>query len=107
MDLEEQLRVYTELRQKIEELEEQKKALGAAIMQQMQEKTLSVSDYVIRRYSRLSYKLSIAAARAFDATKMEETVDKDKLKALYYAGNLIPGISEIHYIQVTSPKKLG
>jgi hypothetical protein len=32
---------------------------------------------------RLSIKLSLKKARALNATKIEETVDKDKIKVLY------------------------
>lgn len=104
MNLEGQINAYNELRKKIEELEQQKKALGTAIMKQMEGKTMRVADYLVRRYSRLSIKLSIEEARTLDAIKMEETVDKDKIKALYQLGKLVPGVSEIEYIQISLSK---
>lgn len=102
MNLEEQVKRYKEISRKIEELEQQKKALGAAIMQQVQGKSLRVADYLVKRYMRLSFKLSLEEARALNATKIEEVVDKDKLKTLYHPNYPIQGISEVHYIQISS-----
>lgn len=45
MNLEEQIRLHKEISQKIEELEEQKKALGQTIMQAMSSKSLQVDRY--------------------------------------------------------------
>jgi len=104
MNLEEQIKVYKEIGGKIEELEQQKKALGVTIMEQMSDKTLRTVDYLVRRYSRLSIKLSLEEARLLSATKMEETVDKDKIKILYQQGQPIQGVSETHFIQVSSVK---
>lgn len=101
MNLHEQVKLHKELSKKIEELEEQKKALSLAIMQQMQDKVLLLDNFIVRRYNRLSIKTSIEEARAFNAVKLEETVDKDKIKALYNNGHPISGVSEIQYIQVS------
>lgn len=100
MNFEEQVRLYKELSQKIEAMEEEKRRLGAAIMQQMQSKTLQLPKYIVRCCSRLSIKMSLEEARSYNAIKLEETVDKDKIKALYHSGQQIDGISEIKYIQV-------
>lgn len=106
MNLQEQIRLHKEISQKIEELEQQKKALSIAIMQQMASSTLQVPGYFVRRLSRLSIKLSVEQARSMNAVKMEETVDKDKIKALYKSGHPIEGVNEIHYIQVSlAPSK--
>lgn len=101
MNLEEQIKLHKELSQKIEELEQQKKVLGSTILQQMQDKTLRVGGFLVRKYNRLSIKLTVEEARAFEATKMEEAVDKDKIKALYHKGNPIPGVTQIEYIQIS------
>ena len=101
MTLEEQIRAYAEIGKQINELDQQKKALGNAIMQQMEGKTVRVADYLVRRYSRLSIKLSIEEARVFDAVKIEETVDKEKIKALYQLGHPVQGVSETEYISVS------
>lgn len=101
MELEEQIAAYRELAKKIRELEEQKKALSAMILQQMDTKILHVANYVVRRYNRLSIKLSLEEARILDSVKMEEVIDKDRIKSLYEAGNSIPGVTEIQWVQVS------
>ncbi|MBA3957570.1 MAG: hypothetical protein H0X51_04135 [Parachlamydiaceae bacterium] len=100
MTLEEQVKLYKELAKKIEAMEEQKRALGQSIMQQMQNKILKVPGFLVRFCSRLSIKLPLEEARLINAVKLEEVVDKDKIKALYNNGQTINGVSEIRYIQV-------
>jgi hypothetical protein len=102
MNLEEQIKLHKELSRKIEELESQKKALGSKIMQQMQSKTLRLGEFFVRCCSRISIKLSIEEARSLNAIKLEETVDKDKIKTLYRNGQPIKGVSEIQYIQISN-----
>ncbi len=101
MDLEDQIKLHKELSKKIEEMEDQKRVLGLAIMQQMQSKTLRIPGFLVRCCSRLSIKLSIEEARSLNAIKLEELIDKDKIKALYNSGQSINGVSEIHYIQIS------
>lgn len=101
MDLQEQVKKHKEISLKIEELEEQKKKLGQDIMQQMTAATLQLPGYHVRRFNRLSIKLSLDDARLLNAVKWEETVDKDKIKALHKTGQPIDGVSEIQYIQVS------
>lgn len=101
MTLEEQIKAYNEIGKQIDELEQQKKAFATAIMQQMEGKTIRVADYLVRRYSRLSIKLSIEEARTLDAIKIEETVDKNKIKALYQSGKPVQGVFETEYIQIS------
>ncbi len=101
MDFQEQVKRHKEISLQIEELEKEKKALGTAIMNQMQGKTARVSDYLVRRMQRISISTSIEDARILNATKMEETVDKDKIKALYQQGHPVQGVSEVHYIQIS------
>jgi hypothetical protein len=100
--MEELIRNYYEMMRQIGELEEKKRELGALILQQMQTKSMRVADYIVRKYSRLSIKLTIEEARAFDAIKMEETVDKDKIKALYHLGQPVKGVSEVEYLRVSN-----
>ena len=102
MNLAEQIKAHKELSNKIKELEQQKKTLGIAIMQQMEGKSIHVADYVVKRFMRLSYSLSLEEARALNATKMEEILDKDKIKSLYLQNYPVKGVSEIHYIQIAS-----
>ena len=105
MLLEEEIRLYKELSQKIAELEQQKKELGLLILEQMIEKTMTVEEYVVRRYDRLSFKTSLEEARVLSATKIEEVIDKDKLKELHQAGQMIPGTSSSQFIQVSLKKE--
>jgi hypothetical protein len=103
--LEEQIHAYKELTRQIADLEERKKELSLAILEQMSEKTLSVKGYVVRRYDRLSFQVSLEQARELNATKMEEVLDKDALKKLHQAGQSIPGISSSQFIQVSLQKE--
>lgn len=102
MHLQDQVRLHKELSKKIEELESQKKNLALAIMQQMTSKTMAMPGFIVRRCNRLSIKVSLEEARALDAIQLEETINKDRIKALYNAGHPISGISEIQYIQISS-----
>lgn len=104
MNLEEKIKKYKELGEKIEELEVLKKELGTSILFEMPEKTVKTTDYLVRCCQRLAIKTSLEEARLFNATKMKETVDKDKIKQLFELGQAVPGISEIHYIQVSNLK---
>lgn len=104
MDLNDQIKLHKELSKKIEEMENQRKALGLAIMQQMQSKILRLDGFIVRRCSRLSIKISIEQARSLNAIKLEESIDKDKIKTLYNNGQSIQGVNEIEYIQISSIK---
>lgn len=102
MSLEDQIKLHKSLSIKIKELEEQKKTLGVSIMQAMQGKTLQLGGYLVKCYSRLSIKLSVEEARPYNAVKLEETVDKDKIKTLYKQGRVIKGVSESQFIIVST-----
>ena len=104
MDLEEKIKIYMELGRKIEELEQQKKLLNLDILQQIPEKSIQTADSIVRKCKRLIIKTSLEEARLFEATKMTETVDKEKIKDLHQLGQSIPGLSEIQYIQI-SPRE--
>ena len=101
MSLLEQIRLHKEISQKIEELEEQKKALGSSILNQMSGSSLKVPGFLVKRFNRLTIAVSIEEARAFQAVKLEEAVDKEKIKALYKNGQPIAGVREISYIQIS------
>lgn len=100
MNFQEQVKRYRELACKIEELEKEKKALSVSILNQMPDKHVSLPGYFVRRCQRLSIKLTVDEAKAFNATKMEECVDKEKIKLLYQQGCQIKGVSETQFIQV-------
>ena len=101
MNLEDLARQHKEISLKIEELEAQKKALGQTLLQAMNGKTLQLGPYIIKRCSRLSITSTIDQARPYQAIKVEEVVDKDKLKVLYQNGMPIPGVKHIEYIQIS------
>lgn len=101
MNLEEQVQRHKELSLKIEELEEQKKALGQLILQAMTEKYQHIGNYLVKRFSRLSITTPLEIAQGLRATKMEESVDKEAIKLLYNAGTDVPGVKEISYIQIS------
>jgi hypothetical protein len=100
MELEEQIRLHKAISKRMEELEEKKRELSQSIMAAMTDKTLQVNGYLVKRFSRLSISLTPEQARPFGAVKMEEVVDKEKLKALYKSGEPIPGVKEISFIHV-------
>ena len=104
MSLEEKIKEYDEIKKKLSELEDRRVELSAEIMQEMQSKTLHVSHYVVRKYSRLSIKLSLESARALDAIKTQETIDRDKIKVLYENGQKVEGVTENHYIRIFRQK---
>ncbi len=101
MTLKDLARQHKELSLKIEALEAERKLLGQTILQAMTDKSMCFGAYTIRRFSRVSITSTIDQAREFQAIKMEEVVDKDKLKLLYRSGTTVPGVKEIQYISVT------
>lgn len=107
MLLETKVAEYVALREKLEELEKQKKALAADILELMPKDTTTahVSGYRVRRAFLLSIKTPLEAAKNFDAVIMKEIVDKEKIKRLYLSGQNPPGVSETHYVQVSSVKE--
>ncbi len=101
MHLKDQIRLHKEISQEIVKLEEQKKALSLSIMQTMTGKSLQLDGFLVKRFSRLSISTTIDQARPLDAIKLEEVVDKDKIKTLYKSGLSISGVKEVEYIQVS------
>lgn len=73
-------------------------------MLQMKEKILKIGLFTVRRCSRLSIKLTLDEARALNAVKMEEMIDKEKIKSLCQNGQKIHGVTDIEYIQITKMK---
>jgi len=102
MSLETKIAKYVELRQQIEDLENQKKALVAEVLELLPQETpiVSIPGYRIKRASLLTIKTSLESARQFGAVKTKEVVDKEKIKKLYMEGCNPPDVSEVHFIQV-------
>lgn len=101
----EQVRRHKELTLKVNELEKERKALGVTILEQMRGKVMQIDEYSVKRYTRLNYKVTLDDARTLGATKMEETLDKEKLKALFSQNHDIPGMSEFEYIVIMQTKE--
>ena len=103
MSMEDKVRAYRALGDKIEELEAQKKALVQEILQAMpsDQKVLRVAEYQVRRIMRLSIRTSLEDAKLLGAVKIEEVIDRDKIKELYRINQTPPGVSEFEYIQVS------
>lgn len=102
MSLETKIARYVELRQQIEDLENQKKVLVSEILELLPQETptVSIPGYRIKRVSLLTIKTSLESAKQFGAVKMKEIVDKEKIKKLYMEGHNPPDVSEVHFIQV-------
>ena len=101
ISLEALIQVYKEMTQRIAKMEEERKEIGRAILQQMTTKSLSIAGYIVRSCERLNIHTELEKAREWGATRMEEVIDKAKLKQLYQAGCEIPGISISQFIQVS------
>lgn len=102
MTIEEKIQLYKSLGKQIEELEEQKKLLAKEILQAIPQDTkmVRIADYNVRRISRLSIKISLENARLLDAVKMEEVIDKDRIKELYEKGHELPDVSEYSILNI-------
>lgn len=101
---EELVQAYRAIALEIKKLEEKKKELSLSIMQQMPTKTLNLEECTVRVYERTTIGTSLEEARLFSATKMEEVVDKEKVKKMHEEGVAIPGISHSKFIQVAAKK---
>lgn len=102
MSLETKIARYVELRQQIEELENQKKALMSEVLELLPQETptVSIPGYRVKRASLITIKTSLESAKQFGAVKMKEVVDKEIIKKLYLEGHNPPDVSEVHFIQV-------
>lgn len=102
MSLETKIAKYVELRQQLEELENQKKALVAEVLELLPQEApiVSIPGYRIKRASLLTIKTSLEAAKQLGAVKMKEMIDKEKIKKLYLEGHNPPDVTEVHFIQV-------
>jgi hypothetical protein len=102
MSIIEKIKTYRELRRKIDELDEHRRQLGAEILELMPAENdhLCIADYQVKRIVRLSIKTSLETAKSFGAVKMQEVVDKEKIKTLYESGQTIPDVSKIQFVQI-------
>jgi hypothetical protein len=105
--LEIQLKEYKELSKHIRELEERRKELGKNLLQNFPcpANKYQTPNFRVSRHQRVSIKTPLEQARIFNATKFEENIDKEKLKALYSTGTSVPGITTTEYIMINPVKK--
>ena len=103
MSIEEQVKAYRALTEKIEEMEAQKKILAFDILNRMPQeaKSMYVADFQVKRIVRLNIKTSLETAKSLDAIQWKEVVDTEKIKSLYELGHPVPDVTEIQYIQVS------
>lgn len=108
MLLEEKVFKYKKLQDQIRQLEEEKQKLQHEILEAFpkEESAIHVAGFEVKRYSRFSIKTSIEDARAFDATKFEEIIDKEKIKKLVKSGLFISDVSETSYFMIRSKKEI-
>jgi hypothetical protein len=103
MTIEDKVKEYKELIRRIEELEEQKRGISAEILQLMpyETRSLQVGEYIVRSHNRLSIKISLHNAKNLGAVKLQEVVDKEKIKELFETGLPIPDVKPIQFISVS------
>jgi hypothetical protein len=102
MLIEDLVKEYKELSAQITALEEKRKAIGKKILPLMPAKKYQVDQWVVRIQSRLSIKTTIEEAKQLGLSKLEEVVDKDKIKELVALGHAIPNVSMFEYVTVSS-----
>lgn len=102
MSIEEKVLAYQDLRAKIKALEEEKQKIYQEILDAFPTNELLIESehFRLKKHTRLSIKTTVEQARAFDATKTEEIVDKDKIKQLIYSGTFVPNVKESSYFFV-------
>lgn len=100
--LEKKLGRYRYLSDQIRLLEQEKKELSQELLQNYPAPTAKfhTPQFSVSRHSRISITTTVEHARDFHATKIEEIVDKEKLKSLHLQGLLIPGITVSEYLLV-------
>lgn len=102
MDLAEKIAVYRQLIEQIEMLDQQKQKISQEILAEMSDKKFETAEFKAIRYQRLSMRPSLELARQLDATKMEEQIDKEKIKQLFHAGIPIEGVEMRAYLVVSA-----
>ena len=95
MSFEEKVKEHKEISLKIRKLEEERKLLSQELLMLMPKnmRVVTAGDYQVKRFSRITFKTTVEEARTFDAVRMEEGVDKDRLKHLPTMGHPIPGLT--------------
>lgn len=100
--LEEKLKEYREIADRIKELEAKKKEIGQIILNMIPigMKKLSTPHFKVFKQQRLSFKTTIEEATGLQAVKTEVVLDKEKLKSMVENGQEVPGVSKSEFILV-------
>lgn len=100
--LEALLRAYKEISEQIRQLERQKAEMSRALLNSFptELKKYSTPQFRVFRQKRLNIKTTLEEARLYNAVKLQEVVDKDRLRSLCLLGEEIPGISYSEYVLV-------
>jgi hypothetical protein len=95
---------YGDLLHQKELLGKKKKELADAILTLMPNEVLETTDFKVTRKQNLSIHTTLEEARKFNATKMVEQVDKEKIKQLYLSGIPVEGVEKRFNLSL-KPKK--
>jgi hypothetical protein len=106
MDLAKKITIYKQLIRQIATLEEEKRRIAQEIIAEMPDKRFDTAEFRAIRYQRLSIHPSLELARELNATKMEEQVDKEKIKQIFHSGISIKGVEMRSYLNVSVKNQL-
>lgn len=106
MELSEKVATYKKLIRQIEALEKEKQQITQEIIAEMPDRKFETPEFKAIRYQRLSIRPPLEIARQLSATKMEEQVDKEKIKEIFYSGVPIEGVEERSYLLVSAKKQV-
>ncbi|HEY2810066.1 MAG TPA: hypothetical protein VGJ00_01560 [Rhabdochlamydiaceae bacterium] len=102
MGLAEKIATYKQLIRQIEQLEEEKRKISQEIIAEMPDKRFETAEFRAICYQRLSIRPSLDLARHLNATKMEEQIDKEKIKQIFHSGVPIEGVEMRSYLLVSA-----
>jgi hypothetical protein len=104
MSLEEKIVEYQLINAQIKELEATKQKVYKEILKELprNQKVVFSENFQISQHTRFTIKTSLEEARPFNATKVEEIVDKEKIKQLVLSGLLVPNVTEARYFFIKS-----
>ncbi|MEN9343400.1 MAG: hypothetical protein RLZZ453_187 [Chlamydiota bacterium] len=102
MSLEENIIKYKQLQEAIKKLEEEKQNVYKEILQAFppDEKEIFSENYQVKKHLRVTIRTTLEEARSFQATKIEEVIDKQKIKEYIRQGIAIPNVTETGYFFV-------
>jgi hypothetical protein len=107
MSLEEKILKYKETQEQIKKLEEEKKKAYEEILNSFtpDKDEIFSKSFRVKKHSSIKIKINVTEARAFQATKKEEVVDKEKIKELVSSGVCVPNVTESAYFFIHDLEK--